>query len=166
MNIAICFLKTVTKPAVLALAFTVAGCSPDPSEPRPPARIVPVTSTASFGTLLNNARAERGLRTLTQSAVLTKVAQTHARDMSARGYFSHRSPNGKSAADRARAGGYDYCWIAENIAQGQRSDPEVMNSWMTSAGHRRNNLASKGREYGFGRTADNYWVLMIGSRNC
>ncbi|WP_299190568.1 CAP domain-containing protein [uncultured Litoreibacter sp.] len=114
-----------------------------------------------LGSILNARRAENGLAALVASPKLAAAAQVHAQDMAAQGYFSHISPGGSKPSDRVRAQGYQFCFVAENIAQGQPTAARVMESWMASAGHRRNNLNKKATEYGVGRAAGNNWVLVL-----
>jgi hypothetical protein len=55
--------------------------------------------------------------------------------------------------------GYRYSTAAENIAQGQRTPAQVMNSWMNSPGHRANILNGNLRELGVGISSSNfYWT--------
>lgn len=99
---------------------------------------------------------------------LEKAALAHARDMNRNGYFSHTSRNGNSVKDRVeRAGykltGYHTYSYGENIAAGQRSIEQVMNSWIKSAGHCKNLMNPNFREIG---VAENnyYWVQNFGMR--
>jgi uncharacterized protein YkwD len=68
---------------------------------------------------------------------ITAAAQGHATDMAQRKYFSHTTPEGVTFDKRIKAAGYDSPG-AENIAQGQRTAEQVMQSWMQSPGHRQN----------------------------
>ena len=52
--------------------------------------------------------------------------------------------------ERSRADGYDWRAIGENIAEGQFSVAEVMDTWMHSPGHRRNILDPGFKELGVG----------------
>lgn len=113
--------------------------------------------------LTNAYRAKNGLPALAVSPVLEAVAEGHGRDMARKGFFSHTGSNGSSVGTRAKRKGYRYCLIAENIAKGQRSPQAVMQSWITSKGHRRNLLQRKAREIGVIRQAGNIWVMVIGS---
>ncbi len=148
-----------------ALCAIVAGCS---NPQRPTASTPPAASAAigagDVGARLNQVRSQRGLSQLARSDALARAAQAHATDMSQNGFFSHVSPNGGTLVDRVQAAGYPYCFVAENIAQGQQSAAEVMTAWMNSAGHRRNNLSDRATEYGVARAAGDYWVLVLGSR--
>ena len=122
-------------------------------------------TTPAFTTLINNFRSAQGQGALVQDAALTRAAQLHAQDMVARGYFSHEAqngPNGRTFKQRAVAAGCAMNSGAENIAQGQRTEAEVMNAWANSAGHRRNMLGRSYTRYGLGRAGDN-WVLVLSS---
>ena len=68
---------------------------------------------------------------------LTTAAQGHSTDMSKRDYFDHTTPDGVTFDQRIKTAGYPSP-AAENIAQGQRSAEQVMQSWMQSPGHRNN----------------------------
>lgn len=149
---------------MLVLGLFVAACSPQQSTTQAAPSVAPSIGVGDVGARLNAARAQRGLGQLTRSDALWRAALAHADDMSRNGYFSHTSRNGETLVDRAKAVGYSYCFIAENIAQGQRSAADVMNAWMNSPGHRRNNLSDRATEYGIARAAGDYWVLVLGSR--
>ncbi|WP_173139341.1 CAP domain-containing protein [Kibdelosporangium persicum] len=99
---------------------------------------------------------------LTVDARLTSAAQKHSTDMASQRYFSHTSKDGRSFADRIRAEGYPSPG-GENIAQGQRSARQVMESWMRSEGHRENILRCGFRTIGVGLDTNGfYWVQNFG----
>ena len=52
--------------------------------------------------------------------------------------------------ERMSDAGYKYSWAAENIAAGQSDAAAVMDSWMNSAGHKKNILNCKLTELGVG----------------
>lgn len=89
----------------------------------------------------NRCRAEHGLPALTAEPRLSAAAVAHNDDMVTRGFFAHESPDGGSLVDRVRAAGYPYAVVAENLAAGQRTAPEVVQGWLDSPGHRRNLLS-------------------------
>jgi uncharacterized protein YkwD len=118
-------------------------------------------------TLTNLQRAMIGLDPLLPSPALMAAAQTHAEDMAARGYFSHAGLDGSTPATRASAAGYAWIALGENIAQGQSTPEQVMQSWMTSEGHRSNILNPIFENIGVGyaispRTGNSYWVQLFG----
>lgn len=120
---------------------------------------------------VNAARKKAGLRALTANALLDKAAQRHAEDMLARGYFAHKSPSGTTVRERARSAGYNWRSIGENIAYGQTSVDEVMETWLNSPGHRKNILTDAFSELGLGIAMglgpdgkyQVYWVQNFGS---
>jgi uncharacterized protein YkwD len=99
---------------------------------------------------VNAARKQARLQPLKANARLDKAAQGHAEDMLARGYFAHKSPSGTTVRERAKAAGYDWRAIGENIAFGQTSVEEVMETWLDSPGHRKNILTASFTELGVG----------------
>lgn len=120
---------------------------------------------------VNEARKRAGAAPLRSNAHLDLAAQRHAADMLVRGYFAHQSPEGKTVRERARAAGYDWQAIGENIAEGQFTVAEVMDTWLHSPGHRRNILDADFKELGvglaLGRSGDTYrivWVQAFGTR--
>ncbi|MBU9722032.1 MULTISPECIES: CAP domain-containing protein [Bacillaceae] len=90
--------------------------------------------------LVNQQRRQNGLQPLQHRADLKNVAHKKAEDMINSNYFSHNSPNYGSPFDMLRTYGINYRSAAENIAKGQTTPEQVMNSWMNSPGHRRNIL--------------------------
>ncbi len=95
-------------------------------------------------------------------------ARLHARDMGLRNFFAHENPDGDTMLDRTRAAGFAGCAVGENIAQGQRSPEEVLESWMTSEGHCKNILSNKFMSLGVGHydepdaTLPRVWVQNFG----
>ena len=116
-------------------------------------------------------RRKAGALPLKPDSRLDQAAQRHAEDMLARAYFAHASPEGKTVRERATAAGYAWRSIGENIAEGQLTIGEVMDTWMHSPGHRRNILDPGFRELGvglaFGKGGGGYqveWVQTFGTR--
>jgi uncharacterized protein YkwD len=99
---------------------------------------------------VNRERAGRGLAPLRRHPRLDDAAQAHARDMFARRYYSHDTPEGKNVMDRIQAAGYRARYAGENIARGQYSVEEVMDGWMGSETHREHLLSSVFNDVGFG----------------
>ncbi|GIN21146.1 CAP domain-containing protein [Siminovitchia fordii] len=109
--------------------------------------------------LTNAERSKNGLAPLKVDAELSKVAREKSRDMSANNYFDHNSPTYGSPFDMMKKFGISYSSAGENIAMGQRSPEEVVNSWMNSSGHRANILSKDYTHIGVGHVADgNYWT--------
>ncbi|WP_344883656.1 CAP domain-containing protein [Allokutzneria multivorans] len=112
--------------------------------------------------MVNQARAEAGCSALRIDERLANAAQRHSSDMAERNYFSHTSPDGASFDDRARAAGYPRPG-GENIAKGQRSAEQVMESWMQSSGHRANILNCRFTALGVGLDTRGWvWTQVFG----
>jgi uncharacterized protein YkwD len=114
---------------------------------------------------VNAERRRAGVPPLVENPKLDLAAQRHAEDMLARNYFAHESPEGKTVRERAKEAGYDWRAIGENIAEGQTSVQEVMNTWMHSPPHRRNILSRDFKELGvgvaFGKSGGGYRVVWV-----
>ena len=82
-----------------------------------------------------------------------------------KGYFDHTSPTYGSPFDMMKKFNISYNTAGENIAMGQKTPSEVMNSWMNSSGHRANILNSTYTELGVGIQKDSngtiYWTQMF-----
>jgi uncharacterized protein YkwD len=116
--------------------------------------------------MLNGLRAEEGLGPVSPSPRLEAAAMAHAMDMARNDFVSHTGSDGSALSDRVRAAGYDFCEIAENIAQGQASLWAVLGSWARSAPHRRNLLKPRVTDYGLVRAPGDVWVLVLGREEC
>jgi uncharacterized protein YkwD len=99
---------------------------------------------------VNRERAAKKLPPVRRSATLESVAQGHADDMVARGYYGHASPEGTMVMERVRRAGYAPERVGENLARGPGSVEEAVRSWMGSPEHRRNILDPFFTEAGFG----------------
>lgn len=158
-------MKSIFFAAALA-AFSVSGCqSTEPSANQTAQQVATPAAVQSgdFAAMISAERAANGLGPVSEDRRLSRAARDHAADMEANGYFSHVSLDGRQFTDRARAAGYT-CVVNENIAEGQRTEREVLAAWMASPGHRANIMSNRAREYGLGRSG-NHWVLMMG-RGC
>jgi uncharacterized YkwD family protein/spore coat assembly protein SafA len=112
--------------------------------------------------IVNQERAKQGLKPLTMDWELQRVARTKSQDMKNKGYFSHQSPTYGSPFDMMKQFGISYRTAGENIAMGQRTPQEVMQSWMNSSGHRANILKADFTHIGVGYEASgNYWTQMF-----
>jgi uncharacterized protein YkwD len=96
---------------------------------------------ASLHRGVNEARAEQHLIPLERRADLDAVALAHSRDMVARHYLAHESPEGDNALNRLeRAHVSGFSLAAENIGITDRADPnrEILRAWIASEVHRTN----------------------------
>ncbi|MBQ7336935.1 MAG: SafA/ExsA family spore coat assembly protein [Clostridia bacterium] len=112
--------------------------------------------------LVNEIRAQNGLRALTYDWELSRVARYKSQDMKDNRYFSHTSPTYGSPFQMMKSFGISYRSAGENIAKGQRTPQAVVDAWMNSSGHRANILNAAYTHIGVGYVADgNYWTQMF-----
>ena len=112
--------------------------------------------------LVNEVRAENGLKALSANWELSRVARYKSEDMSSNRYFSHTSPTYGTPFEMMRAFGLSYRTAGENIAYGQRTPAAVVDAWMNSSGHRANILNASYTQIGVGYCASgNYWTQMF-----
>jgi uncharacterized protein YkwD len=119
--------------------------------------------------MVNQHRTSLGLPGLADSAALTASAVWKARHMAFYGYMDHNDPAppvARSVGDRMAACGYTAGW-GENIAYGQSSAASVMQSWLSSPGHKANIERSSFRAIGVGVAAAAngrlYWTQAFGT---
>jgi len=99
--------------------------------------------------MVNDERAAHGLKPLKPDTELTQVARAHSRDMFARGYFSHVTPEGKELSHRIRQARLGYLVAGENLALAQTL-PLAHQGLMHSPGHRANILRPQFGRLGVG----------------
>jgi uncharacterized protein YkwD len=99
---------------------------------------------------VNQQRIKNQLSALTLNTKLSKSAQAKADDMSAKSYFSHKSPSDKKWSDFIKEVNYDYIIAGENLANGFDTVPKMVDAWMNSPSHRENILNKEVLETGIG----------------
>ena len=124
-----------------------------------PAEAAECDSLGDAGELVcevNSVRSERGLEPVVKDRRLQRAATAHARDMAARGYFSHVTPEGERLSDRLRQSGYisgRVPWrVGETLAWGRNrmaTPAAAVAGWMRSPPHRRV-ILGRYREIGVG----------------
>lgn len=116
-------------------------------------------------TLTNNKRAEFGLPTLSNNALLAQAAAGKAGDMFAGNYWAHNSPGGKTPWQFMTAAGYRYVFAGENLARDFEDANSVVNAWMNSPSHRANVLDKNFKEIGVavssGTLGGNEGILVV-----
>lgn len=110
----------------------------------------PALSADSVLQFVNRDRERDGLRALRVAAPLARAAQRKADDMAEKRYFSHTSPDGRTAWDFMTAEKYKYADAGENLATGRETAEAVQRAWMNSPGHRANILSRAFTETGIG----------------
>jgi uncharacterized protein YkwD len=119
-------------------------------------------------------REQEGRREIKNNRQLSAAALAFARFMAQTDKYGHDA-DGKQPPDRAKAQGYDYCIISENIAYQYNSDGfetgelarALLEGWKTSEGHRKNMLDPDVLEAGMGvarseKSGKYYAVQMFG----
>ena len=95
--------------------------------------------------MVNKERKKEGLKPVVADPELTEVARKHSKDMFARGYFSHYSPEKASLFDRMGEANITYKMAGENLALAPTLQM-AHKGLMDSPGHRANIMRP-----GFGR---------------
>jgi uncharacterized protein YkwD len=99
--------------------------------------------------MVNAERRAAGLKPVKPDVQLTELARDHSRDMFARGYFSHVSPDGKDLGNRLQQAKVGYLSAGENLALA----PTLYTAHtglMHSPGHRANILRPQFGRLGIG----------------
>lgn len=113
--------------------------------------------------LVNNVRAEAGVSPLTLDMTLCQAATVRAIEMDNTGVFSHTRPDGTDCWSVFKLYGITYRTCGENIAMGQRTPAQVVESWRNSPGHYANMVKAGFGKLGVGMSNSNriYWVQMF-----
>lgn len=126
--------------------------------------------------LINEARQEArrcgrnefdATRPLRRSAELERAARAHANDMAAHSFLGHEGSDGSMPAGRASRAGYAWISVAENVAAGQTTAEDVVDTWIASAGHCENLMDPRYSESGVARATNPdsekviYWVQVF-----
>ncbi|WP_030319342.1 sigma-70 family RNA polymerase sigma factor [Streptomyces flavochromogenes] len=120
-----------------------------PPTPRRTPRPTPAPTREERVTgLVNRLRAEAGCAPLRIDPRLTEAARGYARDMAARGYFGHASPEGEFADSRITAAGYAWGAWAENLDRGTADPASVVDDWTDGSMHEENMLDCRYRDTG------------------
>ncbi|GAB6087937.1 CAP domain-containing protein [Alkaliphilus crotonatoxidans] len=110
--------------------------------------------------LVNQARAQAGVKPLTVDVSLANVARIKSKDMHDNKYFSHTSPTYGSPFDMMRDFGIQYRAAGENIAKNY-SVQDAHTSLMNSEGHRNNILNPNFTHIGIGIYNGYYTQMFI-----
>ena len=115
--------------------------------------------------LVNVERSKKGLQELSLYSKLSQASAIRANELLEK--FSHTRPSGEecfSVLSEVGIGSYYAC--GENVAAGQKTPEQVVNSWMNSPGHRANILSGEFRYMGLGfcktdKGMKYYWAQMF-----
>lgn len=123
----------------------------------PPIASCPLSGNSAYEAtllnLINQARNDNGLASLTLRNPLTAAARVHSADMACNNFISHTGSDGSRPADRVAAQGYSFTWIGENIYAGGGSynaPEQAFTWWMNSTPHRENILGANYQSIGIG----------------
>lgn len=124
-----------------------------------------------FLVLLNRYREQKGVSPLRMDTALQRAAQWMSDDMAANDYLGHHDSIGRDPFRRMAVHGYKYNTDkAENVAAGQQTATEVLESWQSSRTHDRNMLDPHFTVIGIGFSYDKkstygwYWATSFGGR--
>ena len=112
--------------------------------------------------LVNAERAKYGLSALKVDSRVQQAAQVRAKETVQS--FSHTRPNGSSFSTALTEAGVSYTRSGENIAYGQSTPQQVVQTWMNSSGHRANILNENFTTIGVGYTVSGgtaYWAQLF-----
>ncbi len=99
--------------------------------------------------LTNAKRQEAGLSPLTLNQQLSVAAAAKAKDMFAKNYWAHNSPDGLKPWDFITEAGYHYTVAGENLAKNFTNSQGVVDAWMDSESHKDNLLKNSYKDIGF-----------------
>jgi len=148
--------------ALLAFGLVLSACTTGGPQPVTPIRV----DAGRAAQLISAYRAENGLGPVGVDSRLMKAAADYARVMGERDRIGHRI--GASLPRRVAAVGYDWGFVAENLAAGYSTVEDAMQGWKNSPGHRQNLLNPYAAEIGIAAVATppgsdrrNYWALIL-----
>ena len=167
--------------AATATPTPTATATPTPTETTTPASsttpaatstatLVPGGVTASEALrILNETRVSSGRPPLTDSAVLSAMAEDYARYMATQDFFGHEGLDGSTAQSRFNASDYEGQFKGEALAAGQASSQSAISSWLNSPAHAAIVLDHTAVDVGIGYAYTghsyhgHYWVLVTGN---
>jgi uncharacterized protein YkwD len=165
----------------LALAAACAGGGPAGAAPPAPA-VKPCNVAALRAEMLrrvNEWRAQArqcgsegafgAAPALAWNDALARAAAVHSRSMAQHDFMEHEGRDGSTVVTRVEAQGYQWSRVAENIAGGQPTVAEVVDSWRRSPGHCANLMKPDLRHVGAACMQSPatryrvYWTLVLGT---
>lgn len=118
--------------------------------------------------LISAYRKSHGLPPVAIDPTLMRIAAVHAQRMAAADKMTHVLPGEGSFQQRLAAGGFQPSMAAENVAAGQNSLADVLESWRKSPGHNANLLLPNVSKIGIALSIapesryKSYWSLVLG----
>lgn len=121
--------------------------------------------------LTNAYRRGLGLSELAINPRLTQAAINKAKDILAKQYFNHTSPEGKKFSDWIKEVNYSYFYVGENLAIDFNNPQDVFDAWLASPAHKQNIERQEFQEIGladlsgeFNQRNTSVVVQLFGSR--
>ncbi|KNE54747.1 hypothetical protein AMAG_00706 [Allomyces macrogynus ATCC 38327] len=152
--------------AIMVVAATPTSNSASTAAPTETGGIAGIDVSSGMIGLVNAARERFGRQPYDIDANLIKSCVSHAADMAEHTFMDHKGSNGSTPASRATKAGYSWGFIAENVAQGQKTIAAVMDAWMHSQGHRDNILSGTAVDFAAAYAQSDagtlYWVQCFG----
>ncbi|KAI0239024.1 hypothetical protein L0F63_004915, partial [Massospora cicadina] len=99
---------------------------------------------------------------LERNEKLMNSAKRHSDDQARMHHMSHHGSDGSEPSDRIQQEDYQYSYVAENVASGQKSVKEVMDSWINSTGHYKNLINPIFIHFGAAMN-NNFWTQNFGA---
>lgn len=150
-----------------SLPCLLGGCSVEFVSPEYAAKPVEKLDPQAALAEVNAYRKKNGRSTLTLDERLSKAAAMQSANQASRSWIGHEGPDGSKPKDRAARAGYRAKIASENVASGQKSFSDAMQSWEGSAGHRENLLRPQVTAIGVGMAKNSsgrpYWTLVLGA---
>jgi len=104
---------------------------------------------------------------LVWNELLSEAAEEHSSNMANYDFFDHTGLDGSSVGTRVTAQGYDWSYVAENIAAGQVNAETALADLMASEGHCKNLMSANVSEVGLAcvvngsSTYQRYWTQVF-----
>jgi uncharacterized protein YkwD len=150
-----------------SLPCLIGGCSIEFVSPeyaaRPVQKLDPQVALAE----INAFRTKNGRKPVVLDERLSKAAAMQSANQASRSWIGHEGPDGSKPMDRAARAGYRAKIASENVASGQKSFSDAMQSWEESSGHRENLLRPEVTAIGVAMAKNSsgrpYWTLLLGA---
>lgn len=129
-----------------------------------PKKVEPAADEKAVLAETNRERKAAGLEPLAIDETLTRAARDYAAMMAKAKELGHEV-GGKGFAERFKATGFKASAGGENVAAGQKTAKDVVESWMKSEPHKKNLLGDQFTALGVGTAAaedgTRYWVQIF-----
>jgi uncharacterized protein YkwD len=158
--------------AVVAGAVFASACSMTTKIPEKPSFYVNLSSpgaevdSAAAASMISGYRQNNGRGPVTVDPVLTQIAKAHAAEMARKTKVGHDVGSG-GLDTRAKAAGYNYARIAENVAGGYQTLAEAFSGWRDSPDHKKNMLMPQATRIGIavaqapGYKYKVFWAMVV-----